>query len=255
MTAVVDTHCHLGDAAFDHDRADVLDRMFTAGVTHALVIESQVDQLDRTRSWVAPDRRLRLATACHPHDAARWSDGYEELLTAAWSDPAVAAVGEIGLDYHYDHAPRPVQRDVFARQLELAVHRELPVIIHAREADADVVAILVEQPRATVVLHSFAGGAVLRDAALDRGWFCSFSGMVTFKSWAPVEAVAMVSSDRLLVETDAPYLAPVPYRGQRNEPARVVTVADRVAALRGVSASEIAEATTANAIRLFWRDD
>ncbi len=251
---LVDTHCHLGDAVFDQDRGEALDRMRAAGVAHAVVIESEHDRFDRTRAWVAADGALRMATACHPHDAARWTDALAGELVSAWSDPVVAAVGEIGLDYHYDHAPRAVQREVFARQLDLAVERGLPAIIHARDADDDIVAILREQPRAIVVLHSFSSGPGLRDAGLKHGWHFSFSGMVTFKAWAPIDAVAAVPADRLLVETDAPYLAPVPFRGQRNEPARVATVAARVAELRAVPVDEIARLTTANALRLFWRD-
>jgi TatD DNase family protein len=162
------------------------------------------------------------------------------------------AAGEMGLDYHYDHSPREVQQRAFREQLALAVACGRPVIIHAREADDDVAAILREQPRATVVLHSFSSGPVLRRAGLAEGWYFSFSGMVTFKKWDDPDTVRAVAENRLLVETDAPYLAPVPHRGKRNEPAFVAQVGQRLAELRGVSTASLAESTTANALRLFW---
>lgn len=158
----------------------------------------------------------------------------------------------MGLDYHYDHSPRDTQRRVLAEQLAMAVDSKLPVIVHAREADDDLVAILGEQPAAVVVLHSFSSGPALRDAALTRGWYVAFSGMVTFRSWSQRDTVCAVPLDRLLVETDAPYLAPVPHRGKRNEPAFVAEVARAVAEQRGIGLNEVVSATSANATRLFW---
>ncbi len=251
---LIDTHCHLGDPAFNADRPAVMERMRAAGVGRALVIESRLDQLDASLAWIGDHDALGMATGCHPHDALRWNSTIRDTVTRAWQSPLVRAAGEIGLDYHYDHAPRPVQREVFAEQLAAAVAAGLPVVIHAREADEDVVAILHEQPRATVVLHSFSRGPVLRDAGLSRGWYFSFSGMVTFKSWTQQDTVRAVGSDRLLIETDAPYLAPVPLRGRRNEPAFVVEVARALAAIRGTTVDEIATQTTANATGLFWNE-
>ncbi|MGH7583613.1 MAG: TatD family hydrolase [Gemmatimonadales bacterium] len=250
---LIDTHCHLTDPAFDADRAAVIDRMLAAGVLGAVVIESDVDRLAATRAWAATQPTIRLAAGCHPHDADRWDPALAAVLDAAWHD-GVAAVGEIGLDYHYDHAPRQVQRAAFAAQLGRAVDVGLPAVIHAREADEDVVAVLREQPGAVVVLHSFSSGPVLRDAGLADGWYFSFSGMVTFRSWAQTEVVRAVPAERLLVETDSPYLAPVPHRGHRNEPAFVAATAARVAELRGTTVDAIAAATSANARRLFWND-
>jgi TatD DNase family protein len=226
--------------------------MRAADVGRALVIESRLAELDATIAWTRDDASLGVATGCHPHDAALWNDALRARVTSAWQNPVVLAAGEIGLDYHYDHAPRDVQQQAFREQLALAVDANLPVVIHAREADEDVVAILREQPLARIVLHSFSSGPVLRDAGLADGWFFSFSGMVTFKSWTQQDTVRAVSLDRLLIETDAPYLAPVPLRGKRNEPAFVAEVARRVAETRGVALAEIAAATTANAMRLFW---
>ncbi len=249
---LIDTHCHLGDPAFAADRDDVVSRMRAAGVGRALVVESALDGLEATLAWAAGHQGIGVATACHPHEAHRWSPALRAALESAWNRPTVLAIGEIGLDYHYDYSPREGQRDVFAEQLAAAVEVGKPVVIHAREADADVVAILRDQPRATVILHSFSSGPTLRDAGLDAGWCFSFSGMVTFNSWRQDDTVRAIPADRLLLETDSPYLAPVPHRGKRNEPACVVEVAQKVAALRGVSFEEIAAVTTANAERLFW---
>jgi TatD DNase family protein len=251
---LIDTHCHLADPAFAADRGAVVARMGAAGVGRALVVESVLAQLDATLAWVTGEPTLALATGCHPHDASQWTPDLAGRLAGAWRHPAVRAAGEMGLDYHYDHAPRDVQRAVFREQLALGVAAGLPIIIHAREADDDVVAILEEQPAATVVLHSFSSGPALREAGLANGWYFSFSGMVTFKSWHDVEAVTRVADDRLLVETDAPYLAPVPHRGRRNEPAFVAATAARVADLRGLTVERLAALTTANAERLFWPD-
>jgi TatD DNase family protein len=215
-------------------------------------VESTVTSLETTLAWAAGDPGIGVATGCHPHDASAWNPGLRSVLRAAWERPEVLAIGEIGLDYHYDHSPRATQRTVFAEQLADAVERAKPVVVHAREADADVVAVLREQPGAIVVLHSFSSGPTLRDAGLAAGWYFSFSGMVTFSSWRQEDTVRVVSDGRILLETDSPYLAPVPHRGKRNEPAYVANVAQKVAALRGVSVEQIAAVTTANAERLFW---
>jgi TatD DNase family protein len=251
---LIDTHCHLTDPAFDADRPEVMERMRAADVGRALVVESRLDQLDRTIAWVGEGALFGVATGCHPHDATSWDHGLRNRMLEAWRLPAVRAAGEIGLDYHYDHSPRDVQRRAFSEQLALAAGAGMPVVIHAREADADVVAVLREQPSATIVLHSFSSGPVLRDAGLSDGWYFSFSGMVTFKSWAQAETVRLVPAERLLIETDAPYLAPVPFRGKRNEPAFVAAVAARMAELRGVPLEEIARVTTGNAMRVFWKE-
>jgi TatD DNase family protein len=249
---LIDTHCHLADPVFDNDRAGVLERAHAAGVERLLIIESELTRVDATAAWVASEPTLALACACHPHDASKWSADIRALLQNTWQHAAVRAVGEIGLDYHYDHAPRDVQQHVFAEQLALAVTAGMPVIIHAREADDDIVAILRNEPAATIVLHSFSSGTALRDAGLAAGWYFSFSGMVTFKSWTQADTVRAVPLERLLIETDAPYLAPVPHRGKRNEPALVADTARRVAALRDITPDALAAATTANALRLFW---
>ena len=250
----VDTHCHLGDPAFDADRAQVVERMRAADVGRALVIESDLKRLGATLEWAVAQSGIAVATGCHPHDASHWDPELRTRLGQLWADGQVAGAGEMGLDYHYDHSPRDVQWRTFSEQLALAVACGQPVIVHAREADSDVVAILREQPTARVVLHSFSSGPVLRDAGLDDGWYFSFSGMITFKKWQDHETARAVPLDRLLIETDAPYLAPVPHRGKRNEPAFVAQVGEQLAALRNIDVSELSVATTANAERLFWPD-
>lgn len=249
---LIDTHCHLGDDAFDADRPAVLDRMRSAGVERVLVIESDMARLDATEAWIGTEAGCALATACHPHEASAWGPALHDRLARTWSSPACRAIGEIGLDYHYNHSAPEVQRRVFATQLELAAERNLPVVVHAREADADVAAILGDHPGHPIVLHSFSSGPTLLEAGLAAGWYFSFSGMVTFRSWQLAGAVAQVPGDRLLVETDAPYLAPVPHRGRRNEPAWVAEVAAEVARQRNESVEQVAAVTTRNARQLFW---
>jgi TatD DNase family protein len=249
---LVDSHCHLADPAFAEDREAVVARMAEAGVRRAVLIESVTAQLEQTLDWAARHSGLVVATGCHPHDASTWSPALADRVRAAWAHPLVRAAGEMGLDYHYDFSPRATQQAVFAEQLDLATKAGLPVVIHARDADDDVVAILKNQPDATIILHSFSSGPTLRAAGLEGGWYFSFSGMVTFRSWTDQDTMRAVAAERLLVETDAPYLAPVPYRGKRNEPSFVVEVARMLAEVRGTTFEEIAARTTENAMRLFW---
>ncbi|MEO5824596.1 MAG: TatD family hydrolase [Gemmatimonadales bacterium] len=252
---LIDTHCHLGDPAFDADRDRAVEAMHRAGVARAVVIESILGNAPTTLGWLARHPGLVLATGCHPHEASRWSNNTAAAVHGLWAEPLVRAAGEMGLDYHYDHSPRHVQQRAFDEQAGLAVEAGLPIVIHAREADDDVVAILRGHPDATVILHSFSSGPALRDAGLDAGWYFSFSGMVTFRSWSQGDTVRAVPADRLLVETDSPYLAPVPHRGQRNQPAYVREVVHGVAALRAESVEQVIASTGANATRLFWPND
>jgi TatD DNase family protein len=194
---------------------------------------------------------ISLVAGLHPHDAKDWSPEYEAWLRSLCAPapggagrPALGALGEIGLDYHYDHSPRDVQRRVFEIQLALAQELGLSVVIHAREADDDLLAALRNFPKVRAVLHSFSSGTALLEGALALGHWASFSGMVTFKNWAMDDAIRLVPSGRLMVETDAPYLAPIPHRGKRNEPAFVVQVAERVAAVRRTTFEQIAAETT-----------
>lgn len=250
---LIDTHCHLTDAAFDSDRTETLNRMAAAGVVAAVVIESDLERCETTLDWVSSASSLRMAAGCHPHDASKWGREAMVRLRDLWAAPAVAAVGEIGLDYHYDFSPRKAQRRAFAEQLDLAQELGLPVVIHAREADEDIVSIL-KDVQIPVILHSFSSGATLSSAGLEQDWYFSFSGMVTFKSWTLDPVVHAVRPDRLLVESDAPYLAPVPWRGRRNEPSFLTATAARLAEVRSVSPEELASQTTDNAKRLLFTD-
>ncbi len=248
---LVDSHCHLAAAAFDADREAVLARAWAGGVGHIVVIGETPAAAERALALAASEPRLSATAGLHPHEAAQWTEEVGRWLAAALQDPRVVAVGETGLDYHYEHSPREVQRAVFDRQLDLARDAGRPVVVHAREADDDVAALLRHHPGVTAVLHSFASGEGLLRAALEAGHYVSFSGMVTFRSWNRDDAIRLVPPDRLLVETDAPYLAPAPHRGRRNEPALVRHTAERVAAVRGLPLEELIRQTGENARRVF----
>ncbi len=249
---LVDTHCHLGDPQFDADRDAVLSRAREGGVSHIVVIADSLGT-SRTALTLAARPGLSATAGVHPHVASSWNPDVASQIGELLSHPAVVAVGETGLDYHYDHSPRPTQRAVFAAQLALAAESQLPVVVHAREADADVAAMLLEWGSRipAVVLHSFSSGPRVAEAGMAIGAYYSFSGMVTFRSWTMADVVTGCPWDRLLVETDAPYLAPVPHRGKRNEPAYVRHVARRIADLREVAIEDVAAQTTANAGRCF----
>jgi TatD DNase family protein len=246
---LVDTHCHLGDKQFDGDRAAVIDRARGAGVGHIVVIADSAPATTQAIS-LATEFGLSATAGVHPHEASSWTAEVAAAIEHAVTQPEVVAVGEAGLDYHYDHSLRDVQRTVFAAQLALSERCGKPIVVHSREADADIVAMLTDS-NATAILHSFSSGREVLSVGLDRRDYISFSGMVTFRSWEDVEAVRAVPADRVLVETDAPYLAPVPHRGKRNEPAFVANVVAKVAELRGVSVDQLLQETTDNAARCF----
>ncbi len=246
---LVDTHCHLGDTRFDDDRSDVVERARSVGVGHVLVV-ADTDAATTRAIELASEFGLSATAGVHPHEASTWCPPVAESIEWALDHAVVVAVGEIGLDYYYDNSPRDVQRHVFAAQLELASRHGMPAVVHSRDADEDMVAMLRDSD-ARVVLHSFCSGPAVLQAGLDRAYYISFSGMVTFCNWDDAESIRAVPSDRILVETDSPYLAPVPHRGKRNEPAFVADVASKVAELRGVATEDLARQTTANAARCF----
>lgn len=248
---LVDTHCHLADAAFDADRGEVAARAFAGGVGHIVVIGESPDAANRAFALAAADGRISATAGVHPHIASEWDDQSAGWLKGRLADSRVVAAGEMGLDYHYDHSPREVQRAVFEAQLDIAAAAGRPAVIHAREADDDVAAALRGHPRTLCILHSFSSGMELHRAAVALGHYVSFSGMITFRSWTLDAAIRETPLDRLLVETDAPYLAPVPRRGKRNEPGFVRHVAERVAAVLGLEFDEVIAATGANARRVF----
>lgn len=248
---LVDTHCHLAAEQFQADLDQVLERAWEASVAHVVMIGESKRSAERALALAAGDHRLWVTAGVHPHDASGW-----DSETAAWLDgildhPKVVAAGEMGLDYHYDHSPREAQRLAFEAQLALAVRHRKAAVIHAREADDDIAAILRSQPSCVSILHSFSSGSALLEAGLELGSYVSFSGMVTFKNWRRNDAIEAVPLDRILLETDAPYLAPTPYRGQRNEPAYVRRVAEQIALVRGLDIAEVIDVTGQNAARVF----
>jgi TatD DNase family protein len=250
---LVDTHCHLGDQAFDGDREAVLERARAAGVAHVVVIGESVAGSERAAELARTMPGLSATAGVHPHEAKSWSGESEARLRGLLAAPEVVAAGETGLDYHYDHSPRPAQRRAFEAQLALAAELGKPIVVHAREADQDAAALVRAWggKAPAVVLHSFSSGAELWEAGMAIGAYFSFSGMITFKNWTLTDRLTACPPDRLLVETDAPFLAPAPHRGRRNEPAFVREVAARAAALRGEPPEALAERAAANARRCF----
>jgi TatD DNase family protein len=248
---LIDTHCHLADSAFAADRAKVLDRAWAAGLARVVVIGESRASAATALAMAATDSRVLATAGVHPHDARTWSPDAEAWLRELLADQCIVAVGEIGLDFHYDHSPRPDQHRAFEAQLALAAEFRKPVVIHAREADDAVATVLAAYPQVTAILHSFSSGMGLLRAGLVLRHYVSFSGMITFKNWGLDDAIRETPLDRLLLETDAPYLAPVPHRGKRNEPAFVRQVADRVALVRGMPLEELIAVTGENAERVF----
>ena len=260
---LIDSHCHLADEAFVPDLADVIARAQEAGLTSALCIIDLTNRPEGDRArrvgelWPA----VVFAAGVHPHQAGQFADTLDEIEDvvrgALTSTPGVRAVGEIGLDYHYDFAPRELQQEVFRRQVRLARDESRPVVIHTREADDDTVRILREAGGGIVrgVFHCFTGDTTLARQALDLGFHVSFSGIVTFPRAEEIRAAAkLVPSDRLLAETDAPYLAPTPYRGKRNEPAWVARVVEALAEVRQQPVGQVAADTEAAFVSLFGQD-
>jgi TatD DNase family protein len=248
---LIDTHCHLADPAYAPDRDAVLERAWAAGVSRVVVIGESPARAESALGLAAAEPRLAIAAGIHPHDAREWGAEAAAWLRGMLRDPRVVAVGETGLDYHYDHSPRADQHRAFEAQLGLAAEAGKPAVIHAREADADVAAVLAAHPGVTAILHSFSSGMGLLRAGLVLRHYVSFSGMVTFKNWGLDDAVRETPLDRLLLETDGPYLAPAPHRGKRNEPGFVRHVAERVAVVRGLPVEELIAVTGENAERVF----
>ena len=257
---MIDSHCHLADDAFVDDLQAVIDRAKVAGLTGALCVldTTRPEESRRFRRVLDAWPAVQCATGIHPHQAGQYREREDEVertvVTAIADLPDVCGLGEIGLDYHYDFAPRALQQEVFRRQVRLAREQALPVVIHTREADDDTVAILREEGQGTVrgVFHCFTGSATLARQALDLGFYVSFSGIVTFRRAEEIrEAAKIVPADRLLAETDSPYLAPAPYRGKRNEPAWVSRVVEVLAETRGESPADVATATVTSFAELF----
>jgi len=250
----IDSHSHLADPAFDEDREAVIARAFEAGAAAIVCIGESLASAERAAEIAARHApRIAWTAGVHPHDAATFDVARDVAAIARCLDRGACAVGECGLDYHYDHAPRDRQRAAFMEQLALAAEREKPVVVHTREAEDDTRALLIDAARSSVtgVLHCYTGTIALAETAIALGWYVSFSGIITFKKWTDDDLLRLVPVDQLLVESDAPFLAPVPHRGRRNEPSYVPHTIAKLAAVRGETPEAIAAATLANARRLF----
>src|SRR5882672_7809876 len=255
----IDSHCHIDGAEYDADREEVIARAREGGITTMLNVgtgDPQSGAFERAVDLAEKHEHIYAAVGVHPHDARLFDDVAErKLLDLIKQSRRIIAWGEVGLDYHYDNSPREVQREVFRRQLRLARSVQLPVVIHSREAEDDTVAILSEELSGYDcggVMHCFGGSLAMARAAIDLGFFISFAGNVTFKKAESLRDVArQLPLDRLLIETDCPYLTPVPFRGKRNEPARVIETARCLACIHDRDLEDIAKTTTENFRILF----
>ncbi|MCW5878733.1 MAG: TatD family hydrolase [Anaerolineales bacterium] len=264
---LVDTHCHLDFEAFDDDREAVIAAAQAAGVTRILNPGVDLQNSAATAALAASQPGVYAAVGVHPNDSASWDESSPGRLAELAGRPKVVAIGEIGLDYYWDKAPKPQQHKVLQAQLALAAELGLPVIIHNREASQDVLAILLEWQAGLAavgsplaerpgVLHSFSGDRDMAEKAVAAAFFVGLTGPLTFKKAIELQTLAAeLPLEKLLVETDSPFLSPHPRRGQRNHPAQVRLVAEKLAELRGVPFEQVAQATTANAERLFRFED
>jgi TatD DNase family protein len=252
---LIDSHCHLDFPDFADDRDAIVERAAAAGVSRLITISTRVDRFVQISGLADQYPNVFCSVGTHPHQAHEEPAANVDTLVALSRHPKCVAIGEAGLDYHYDRSPRDIAAGVFRTHIAAARNSHLPLIIHARDADADVAAILKDEMRRgpfSAVLHCFTASRALAETGVELGLYVSFSGVLTFKNAIELRAIAAsIPLDRLLVETDAPYLAPVPYRGKRNEPSYVVDTARTLAAVKGVDFETLSSATTANVMRLF----
>lgn len=251
LPTLVDSHAHLTDARLAGETGEILSRAREEGVSTVVTIASNIEDGERAVKLAGSFDAVFATVGIHPHEAdSATPEALFRLRTLA-AAPRVVGIGETGLDFHYDNAPRDAQFAAFRAQLGLASELDLPVVVHARSADEQIISIIRESGWNRGILHCFSGGRELLDAVLGLGWYVSFAGMVSFPKWDGHELLRAVPLGRLLVETDSPYLSPVPFRGKRNEPARVRVVAERAAEIRGEAFATLAAATTANARAVF----
>ncbi|RWB53662.1 TatD family hydrolase [Mesorhizobium sp.] len=254
---LVDSHCHLDFPDFAEERAAIVARALAAGISRMVTISTRVKRFQQILEIAETFNEVYCSVGTHPHQAAEELDVTADELVRLSSHPKVVAIGEAGLDYFYDHAPREAQAQGFRTHIAAARRTGLPLVIHSRDADDDMAAILEDETGKGAflfILHCFSSGRRLAEVGVALGGYVSFSGILTFKNSTELRAIAAdVPHDRLLVETDAPYLAPVPHRGKRNEPAFVTNTAKVLAETIGVSEAEIADITTENVFRLFTK--
>ena len=257
LPVLIDSHCHLDFPDFGPEVEEVVARAHEAGVGLMVTISTKVSEFDKVRAVAERFPHVFCTVGIHPHEAASEPETDTATLVEMAKHPKVVGIGETGLDYYYEHSPREAQQRNFRAHIAAARETGLPLIVHTRDADEDTGRILAEETGKGAfpgLLHCFSSGPQLAEKALELGLYISLSGILTFKNAVDLrETAAKVPMDRLLVETDAPYLAPVPKRGKRNEPSFVVHTAAKLAEVKGVSAEELAAATTANFLRLFSR--
>jgi TatD DNase family protein len=256
----IDAHSHLADPAFDGDRRDVIERARQSGAEAIVCIGSGSGAEDVLGAALASRDIARdyagyvwYTAGVHPHDAIGFEQARDLAIIREHIASGAVAIGECGLDYHYDNSPRAEQREAFAAQIELAAESRLPLVVHTRDAEDDTRSMVVEAGQGGVrgVLHCYTGSHELALAAIEAGWHISFAGIVTFRKWTDDDLIRLVPADRILAESDAPYLAPMPNRGKRNEPAWVAHIVARLAEARGVTYDEMARTVTNNARSLF----
>lgn len=256
MNYLVDTHAHLNDPKFAHDLDDVVKRAQSAGVERIVVCGYDIETSRSAVELAARYDCVYATVGIHPHDAKSFGDDSLRVLSELAADSRVLAIGEIGLDFHYDFSPRPQQYTAFEAQIELAVALDMPIVVHSRESNPEVLKVL-EGHAANInacVFHCFSGDESFAREVLDAGFYIGVDGPVTYKASEKLRrVVAACPADRLLIETDCPYLTPVPHRGKRNEPAYLVHVAEEIARVRGTTPEAIAEITTQNA-HVFFSD-
>ncbi len=258
---LIDTHAHL-DYDYDISLDELIREAEAQGVRSFVAIAAAPESLERVRKIAETRENIYFTTGIHPHDAVHFSDTILAQMQALIKHPKCVAVGELGLDYHYNHSDRPTQKSVLNRQLEFSLATQKPIVFHSRDAEDDTIALLkphaeawkkaLGPARPPGVIHCFTGSQRLAQECLALGYFLSFSGIITFKNADPLRAIVrdVVPLDKLLVETDSPYLAPMPHRGKKNHPAYTRIVAEKIAELRGLSLNEVATCTTNNAKRL-----
>lgn len=254
---LVDTHCHLDFPDFSAERDEVVARAEVAGIARMVTISTRVKRFDAIRAIAETYPSVYCSVGTHPHNAGEERGISAEEIIALADHEKVVAIGEAGLDFHYDKAPRDAQAEGFRVHIDVARRTGLPLVIHARAADTYVAQILEEETGKGAfpfLLHCFSSGRALAEAGIRLGGYISFSGILTFRNSEELRAIARdMPHDRLLIETDAPYLAPVPHRGKRNEPALVRHTAEVLANVLGMTLDGVAEVTTANALRVFSR--
>lgn len=247
-----DTHAHYTDESFDPDRDETIKAVFESGVELIMNASSDYESSKKSLELAEKYPFIYAAVGWHPHEAKTFSENSEKILRQWCALPKVRAIGEIGLDYYYDLSEREVQREVFIRQMELASELKMPVVIHDRDAHAECMEIIRRFPEVKGEFHCYSGSAEMAREILNMGWYLGFTGAITFKNARKaLEVIEMCPSDRILIETDCPYLTPVPHRGKRNDSRNLPYMAQMVAEIKGISIEEAAEMTSRNGRKFF----